>query len=87
VERPEKKPGYDRTTDFAWISSAASSSLAVRKKFLGRLDDSVRIVLAGELVRLRCKAGRHSSINPSCQPARMDAFQSVIRFFVDFVQL
>ncbi len=54
VERPEKNPGYDRTTDFAWITS--STSLSVRKKFRG--DDSVRIVLAGELVRLRCQAGK-----------------------------
>ena len=56
VERPEKNPGYDRTTDFAWITSSASPS--VRKKFLSRGDDSVRIVLAGELVRLRCIAGK-----------------------------
>jgi hypothetical protein len=33
VERPEKNPGYDRTTDYAWITSSAS--LSVRKKFLG----------------------------------------------------
>ena len=55
VERPEMNPGYDRTTDYAWMTS--STSLSIRKKFLGRGDDSVRIVLAGELVRLRCKAG------------------------------
>ena len=58
VERPEKT-GYDRTTDYAWITS--SSSLSVRTKLLGRGDDSVRIVLAGELVRLRCKAGERDA--------------------------
>ncbi len=36
VERPEKNPGYDRTTDYAWITSSAS--LSVRKKFLGVVD-------------------------------------------------
>ena len=62
VERPEKNPGYDRTTDYAWMTS--STSLSIRKKILGRGDDSVRIVLAGELVRLRCKAGKTLILEP-----------------------
>ena len=48
VDRPDKGTGYDRTIDF---QDGLASNARIRHK------EDVRIVLAGELVRLRCEAG------------------------------
>ena len=52
VDRPDKGSGYDRTIDFELAVGVASSSTRNRNR-----KDDVRIVVAGELVTLRCEAG------------------------------
>ena len=52
VDRPDKGSGYDRTIDFELAVGVASSSTRNRNR-----QDDVRIVVAGELVTLRCEAG------------------------------
>ena len=52
VDRPDKGSGYDRTIDFELAVGVASSSTRNRQ-------DDVRIVVAGELVTLRCEAGTY----------------------------
>ena len=48
VDRPDKGSGYDRTIDFEMAASANNRR---------RLQEDVRIVVANELVRIRCEAG------------------------------
>ena len=55
VDRPDKGSGYDRTIDFELAVGVASSSTRNRQ-------DDVRIVVAGELVTLRCEAGNFFKI-------------------------
>ena len=49
VDRPDKGAGYDRTIDFEMAASANNRR---------RLQEDVRIVVANELVRIRCEAGK-----------------------------
>ena len=49
VDRPDKGSGYDRTIDFEMAASANNRR---------RLQEDVRIVVANELVRIRCEAGK-----------------------------
>ena len=53
VDRPDKGTGYDRTIDFELAVGVSSSSTRNRNR-----QDDVRIVVAGELVTLRCEAGK-----------------------------
>ena len=52
LDRPDKGSGYDRTIDFK--AGLASNT---------RKSEDVRIVVAGELVRIRCEAGNNKFIN------------------------
>ena len=54
IDRPDKGSGYDRTIDF----EAVLASNAIRNR---KLED-IRIVVAGELVRIRCEAGKKSEV-------------------------
>ena len=49
IDRPDKGSGYDRTIDF----EAVMASNSIRK----RKQEDVRIVVANELVRIRCESG------------------------------
>ena len=49
IDRPDKGSGYDRTIDF----EAVMASNSIRK----RKQEDVRIVVASELVRIRCESG------------------------------
>ena len=49
VDRPDKGSGYDRTIDFELAASANNRR---------RTQEDVRIVVATELVRIRCEAGK-----------------------------
>ena len=48
VERPDKGSGYDRTIDF---------EAGLASNIRGRKYEDIRIVVAEELVRIRCEAG------------------------------
>ena len=50
VDRPDKGSGYDRTIDFEMAKSSANNRR--------RLQEDVRIVVATEMVRIRCEAGK-----------------------------
>lgn len=48
VDRPDKGSGYDRTIDFEDIASNSRMH-----------QDLIRMAVEGELVRLRCQAGKN----------------------------
>lgn len=56
VNRPERPAGYDRTTDF----KGGQLRLLSQGRKVGR-NEEIRLVLDGELVQLRCQAGKRIS--------------------------